>query len=107
VDSLGANRTWYVEHYHFPLRPGPDSLQYDEVLKYGSKIVDGLSSYKQPIFVYIVPNGELRGGAWVVLDPSINPAHMQMYADVNSRAGVLGNTRHSLSLCFRLTIELP
>lgn len=33
--------------------------QYDEVLKQGSKIVDGLSSYKQPVFVYIVPNGEL------------------------------------------------
>jgi acetyl-CoA carboxylase/biotin carboxylase 1 len=39
-------------------------------------IVDGLSSYKQPVFVYIIPNGELRGGAWVVLDPSINPNGM-------------------------------
>ncbi|KAG8760233.1 acetyl-coenzyme-A carboxylase [Serendipita sp. 396] len=68
---------------------GGQQDMYDEVLKYGSKIVDGLSSYKQPIFVYIVPNGELRGGAWVVLDPSINPTHMQMYADVESRAGVL------------------
>lgn len=83
-----------------------DSLQHDEVLKYGSRIVDGLSSYKQPVFVYIVPNGELRGGAWVVLDPSINPVHMQMYADVDSRAGVLGNVHYLLSLCFRLTIEL-
>jgi len=62
---------------------------YDEVLKQGSKIVDGLSSYKQPVFVYIVPNGELRGGAWVVLDPSINPEQMEMYADKESRAGVL------------------
>jgi acetyl-CoA carboxylase/biotin carboxylase 1 len=44
---------------------------YDEVLKQGSEIVDGFSSYKQPIFVYIVPNGELRAGAWVVLNPSI------------------------------------
>jgi len=62
---------------------------YDEVLKQGSKIVDGLSSYKQPVFVYIVPNGELRGGAWVVLDPSINSEQMEMYADVEARAGVL------------------
>jgi acetyl-CoA carboxylase/biotin carboxylase 1 len=62
---------------------------YDEILKQGSKIVDGLSSYKQPVFVYIVPNGELRGGAWVVLDPSINTEQMEMYADVDSRAGVL------------------
>lgn len=68
---------------------GGQQDMYDEVLKYGSKIVDGLSSYKQPIFVYIVPNGELRGGAWVVLDPSINPTHMQMFADVDARAGVL------------------
>lgn len=64
-------------------------LQYDEILKQGSKIVDGLSAYKQPVFVYIVPNGELRGGAWVVLDPSINPEHMEMYADKDARGGVL------------------
>jgi acetyl-CoA carboxylase/biotin carboxylase 1 len=63
---------------------------YDEVLKQGSKIVDGLSAYRQPVFVYIVPNGELRGGAWVVLDPSINAeGQMGMYADVEARAGVL------------------
>ncbi len=68
---------------------GGQQDMYDEVLKQGSKIVDGLSSYKQPIFVYIVPNGELRGGAWVVLDPSINKEQMEMYADVDARAGVL------------------
>ncbi|KAF8892047.1 acetyl CoA carboxylase [Infundibulicybe gibba] len=51
--------------------------------------VDGLSSYKQPVFVYIVPNGELRGGAWVVLDPTINSEQMEMYADVDARAGIL------------------
>ncbi|KIJ65157.1 hypothetical protein HYDPIDRAFT_89293 [Hydnomerulius pinastri MD-312] len=68
---------------------GGQQDMYDEVLKQGSKIVDGLSSYKQPVFVYIVPNGELRGGAWVVLDPSINSTKMEMYADVEARAGVL------------------
>jgi len=68
---------------------GGQQDMYDEVLKHGSKIVDGLSSYKQPVFVYIVPNGELRGGAWVVLDPSINSEQMEMYADVDARAGVL------------------
>lgn len=37
-----------------------------------------------------MPNGELRGGAWVVLDPSINAdGMMEMYADETSRAGVL------------------
>jgi len=68
---------------------GGQQDMYDEVLKQGSKIVDGLSNYKQPVFVYIVPNGELRGGAWVVLDPSINPEQMEMYADIDARAGVL------------------
>lgn len=68
---------------------GGQQDMYDEILKQGSKIVDGLSSYKQPISVYIVPNGELRGGAWVVLDPSINSEQMEMYADVDARAGVL------------------
>ncbi|TCD69094.1 acetyl-coenzyme-A carboxylase [Steccherinum ochraceum] len=68
---------------------GGQQDMYDEILKQGSKIVDGLSTYKQPVFVYIVPNGELRGGAWVVLDPSINSHQMEMYADVDARAGVL------------------
>ncbi|KAK9765298.1 acetyl-coenzyme-A carboxylase, variant 3 [Basidiobolus ranarum] len=62
---------------------------YNEILKYGSYIVDALSNYKQPVFVYIVPNGELRGGAWVVLDPTINSNMMEMYADSESRAGIL------------------
>ncbi|KAH9992441.1 acetyl CoA carboxylase [Russula vinacea] len=69
---------------------GGQQDMYDEVLKQGSKIVDGLSAYKQPVSVYIVPNGELRGGAWVVLDPSINAeGQMEMYTDIEARAGVL------------------
>ncbi|CAG8723635.1 3787_t:CDS:2, partial [Gigaspora rosea] len=60
-----------------------------EILKYGSYIVDALTNYKQPVFVYIIPNGELRGGAWVVVDPSINESMMEMYADEKARAGVL------------------
>jgi acetyl-CoA carboxylase/biotin carboxylase 1 len=62
---------------------------YNEVLKYGSYIVDALVKYKQPIFVYIPPFGELRGGSWVVVDPTINPDMMEMYADEESRGGVL------------------
>ncbi len=65
---------------------------YDEILKQGSKIVDGLSSYKQPVFVHIPPMGaELRGGSWVVVDSAINDNGMiEMSADVNSaRGGVL------------------
>ena len=62
---------------------------YNEVLKYGSYIVDALVKFEQPIFVYIPPFGELRGGSWVVVDPTINEDLMEMYADVDSRAGVL------------------
>ena len=62
---------------------------YNEVLKYGSFIVDALVKYEQPIFVYIPPFGELRGGSWVVVDPTINEAAMEMYADVDARGGVL------------------
>ncbi|RFU30919.1 hypothetical protein B7463_g5389, partial [Scytalidium lignicola] len=62
---------------------------YNEVLKYGSYIVDALTKYEQPIFVYIPPFGELRGGSWVVVDPTINPTCMEMYADEDSRGGVL------------------
>ncbi|EPQ31237.1 uncharacterized protein PFL1_01422 [Pseudozyma flocculosa PF-1] len=70
---------------------GGQQDMYDEVLKQGSKIVDGLSSYKQPVFVHIPPMGELRGGSWVVVDSAINDNGMiEMSADVNSaRGGVL------------------
>lgn len=62
---------------------------FNEVLKYGSYIVDALVKFEQPIFVYIPPFGELRGGSWVVVDPTINPTVMEMYADVEARGGVL------------------
>ncbi|KXT08481.1 hypothetical protein AC579_4424 [Pseudocercospora musae] len=62
---------------------------YNEVLKYGSYIVDALVKYEQPVFIYIPPFGELRGGSWVVVDPTINPQMMEMYADEEARGGVL------------------
>merc|ERR1719331_1198544 len=60
-----------------------------EILKFGAMIVDALVEYKHPVFVYIPPNGELRGGAWVVIDPTINDKVMEMYADKESRGGIL------------------
>lgn len=63
---------------------------FDEVLKYGSLIVDAFVSYEQPVFVFIPPFAEIRGGAWVVLDASINAAVMEMYAAKGTaRGGVL------------------
>jgi len=62
---------------------------YGEILKYGAQIVDALVEYEHPIFIYIPPHGELRGGAWVVIDPKINPDKMEMYADEEARGGIL------------------
>lgn len=62
---------------------------FDMVLKFGSYIVDELCSYLQPVIVYIPPYGELRGGAWAVVDKMINPRCMHIYADSRSRGGVL------------------
>lgn len=63
---------------------------FDEVLKYGSLIVDAFVSYEQPVFVFIPPYAEIRGGAWVVLDASINASVMEMFAAKGSaRGGVL------------------
>ncbi|GLG99488.1 Acetyl-CoA carboxylase, partial [Gryllus bimaculatus] len=63
---------------------------FEQVMKFGSYIIDQLREYTQPILVYIPPNGELRGGAWAVLDKTINPSCIEMYADPESRGGVLG-----------------
>ncbi|GFR75467.1 acetyl-CoA carboxylase [Elysia marginata] len=62
---------------------------YDQVVKFGSYIVDALREYTHPIFIYVPPYAELRGGSWVVVDPLINPDYMEMYADSLSRGGVL------------------
>jgi len=62
---------------------------FDEVLKFGARIVDGLVAFKRPVFVYIPPLAELRGGAWVVVDPTINADVMEMYAAEDARGGVL------------------
>jgi acetyl-CoA carboxylase/biotin carboxylase 1 len=62
---------------------------YGEILKYGAMIVDSLRTYRHPVFVYIPPGGELRGGAWVVIDPTINPQKMEMFADKEARGGIL------------------
>lgn len=60
-----------------------------EILKFGSMIVDALREYEHPIFIYLPPHSELRGGSWVVVDPTINSEKMSMYADPDSRGGIL------------------
>jgi len=60
-----------------------------EVLKFGAMIVDALREYEHPVYIYLPPHGELRGGSWVVVDPTINEEKMSMYADPDSRGGIL------------------
>jgi acetyl-CoA carboxylase/biotin carboxylase 1 len=60
-----------------------------EILKFGAMIVDALREHEHPVYVYLPPHGELRGGSWVVVDPTINEAKMEMYADPDSRGGIL------------------
>lgn len=62
---------------------------FGEILKYGSHIVDALVAYRQPVISYIPPFGELRGGSWVVVDPTINSDMMEMYADHEAHGNVL------------------
>ncbi|NXA37356.1 ACACB carboxylase, partial [Eudromia elegans] len=62
---------------------------YDQVLKFGASIVDSLRDFKQPVLVYIPPHAELRGGSWVVIDSTINPLYVELYADKESRGGIL------------------
>ena len=58
---------------------GGQKDMYNEVLKYGSYIVDALVKYEQPIFVYIPPFGELRGGSWVSVMFSMFELRLIMY----------------------------
>lgn len=71
---------------------GGQKEMFEMVLKFGACIVDALQSYTQPVIVYIPPYGELRGGAWAVLDTKINPTCITMLADSDSRGGVLEAT---------------
>jgi len=60
-----------------------------EILKFGAMVVDALREYEHPVYIYLPPHGELRGGSWVVVDPTINEEKMSMYADPDSRGGIL------------------
>ncbi|WKY14248.1 hypothetical protein Q1695_000077 [Nippostrongylus brasiliensis] len=62
---------------------------FEMVLKFGAHIVDALRQYRRPVIIYIPCQGELRGGAWVVLDSKINPGFITMVADEESRGGIL------------------
>ncbi|KAK4489931.1 hypothetical protein RD792_000579 [Penstemon davidsonii] len=88
---------------------------FEGILQAGSTIVENLRTYKQPVFIYIPMMGELRGGAWVVLDSKINPDHIEMYAERTAKGNVLEpeglieikfRTRELLECMSRLDPEL-
>jgi len=62
--------------------------------RFGSYIVDNLRTHTQPVFVYLPTHATLRGGAWVVVDPTINERFMEMYA---GKTGLLCVMRTSYS----------
>ncbi|CCD73648.1 acetyl-CoA carboxylase [Caenorhabditis elegans] len=68
---------------------GGQKDMYDMVLKFGAQIVDALAVYNRPVIVYIPEAGELRGGAWAVLDSKIRPEFIHLVADEKSRGGIL------------------
>jgi len=68
---------------------------FDQVVKFGAYIVDALNAYKQPIMVYLPPRAELRGGSWVVIDPTINPSMMEMYSEILLLVEASSNLRRS------------
>ena len=97
-------------HYTTPLDHrtlGGQRDMFDEVLKFGSMIVDALVAYQQPLFVYIPPFAELRGGAWVVVDSTINADVMEFYAaEVCLSVCLLASPSLSLLLsCLLLSIS--
>ncbi|CAK1546473.1 unnamed protein product [Leptosia nina] len=68
---------------------GGQKDMYEQILKFGAEIVRALRGATAPVLVYIPPGAELRGGAWAVVDPSVNGTRMEMYADNDARGGVL------------------
>jgi len=79
---------------------GGQKDMFEEVLKFGAYIVDALRDVQQPVIVYLPPHATLRGGAWVVVDQTINEQYMEMYADPTARGGVL-ETEGTLDVKYR------
>lgn len=52
---------------------------FEGVLQMGSLIVEQLRRYRQPVFVYLPPGAELRGGAWAVVDSQVCIISLKMF----------------------------
>ncbi len=62
---------------------------YEEIVKFGATIVDELVYFDLPVILYVPPFAELRGGAWVVIDPQINPDRIVLIADEHATGSIL------------------
>jgi acetyl-CoA carboxylase carboxyltransferase component len=63
----------------------------DGVVPAGARILDSLEEFNQPAIIWTPPQGNLYGGAWVVIDKNINP-RVVMAADQSAKMGILGST---------------
>ena len=68
---------------------GGTTDMYNDILRCGSSIVNALESYKNPIFIYLPPYSQLRGGAMVVMSKGINPECISFYSDPTARINIL------------------
>ena len=60
-----------------------------QILTHGSDIVRELSVYDKPVYIYVMPYSQLRGGAMVVISKMINSTNIKMYADSTSNVNIL------------------
>lgn len=67
---------------------GDASALLDRVIASGSEIARQIAAYEQPIVIHVPPHAQLRGGAWVVVDPNLND-RMTFTLDKDATAGVL------------------
>lgn len=65
---------------------------FNDVLRFGSDIVRALENYTKPVYIYVPPYSQLRGGALVVLSYSINRSNIKLLADPTSSFNVLEPT---------------
>ena len=60
-----------------------------QILTHGSNIVRELTNYQQPVYIYVMPYSQLRGGAMVVISKMINSNNIKLFADPTSNINIL------------------
>ncbi len=68
---------------------GDATALYEDVVKHGANIVRHLRGFRQKVVIWMPPYAELRGGAWVVIDPYINRDKITFLVDEHATLGIL------------------